>query len=195
MHHGEVENETDIKLLDKTEANKSSVSNEKDAKNAISKKSNIIDHQKLINNTISNFFDENHLFDLLNKQILFKNKKNKNKLNKLVNGECCGSSSTASNVETSIGAVKHANELAPTATTTSSTATNAAINVTKEGEKNKSCSMSSTSSSSSSTTSSNSKSALTGLDKKLLKKKIMSNIGKIKIEDYVSFFLKINFNL
>jgi len=195
LHHGEVENETDIKLLDKTEANKSSVSNEKDAKNAISKKSNIIDHQKLINNTISNFFDENHLFDLLNKQILFKNKKNKNKLNKLVNGECCGSSSTASNVETSIGAVKHANELAPTATTTSSTATNAAINVTKEGEKNKSCSMSSTSSSSSSTTSSNSKSALTGLDKKLLKKKIMSNIGKIKIEDYVSFFLKINFNL
>ncbi len=189
MNQEELENETDVKPLDKTETNKTSASIEKDARNPISKKTPIIDHHKLINNTISNFFDENHLFDLLNKQILFKNKKNKTKTNKIGNGDGCGSSNggnTVSNIETSIAAVKQANE--PTAATTKNKTVS---NVVKESETNKSGSISSTSSSSSSTTSTNSKSALTGLDKKLLKKKIMSNIGKIKIEDYVSAFFQL----
>lgn len=189
MNQEELENETDVTPLDKTETNKTTASTEKDAKNVISKKSTIIDHHKLINSTISNFFDENHLFDLLNKQILFKNKKNKTKTNKIVNGDGSRSSNggnAVSNIETSIAAVKQANE------PNSATATHKiASNIVKERETNKSGSISSTSSSSSSTTSTNSKSALTGLDKKLLKKKIMSNIGKIKIEDYVSAFFPV----
>ena len=175
LNHGEVDNQKDKKSLDKI------TSIENNTRNEISKNSNAIDPHTIINNTISDFFDENHLFDLLNKQILFKNKKNKSKLNKIVNGECSNSASITS-----------ANQVNATSSTTTTTTTAAATanasNVGKESETNKSCSMSSTSStSSSSTTSSNSKSALTGLDKKLLKKKIMSNIGKIKIEDYVSF--------
>ena len=141
-------------------------------------------HDKLINNTIKNFFDENHLFDLLNRQVLFKNKSSKAKSSKLVNIE-----HNASNIEASIAAVKKANEAVAAKIASNDASKHSSASKEKEVEQSQtttSLPSSSSSSTSSNLSINNSESALTSLDKKLLKKKIMSNIGKIKIEDYVS---------
>ena len=141
-----------MEKYDKTGEQNTETGNEakpKLSKSKTSKKKKLYSNKTATNHN-TNLFDESHLFELLNKQNILKNKMNKYKLKRIA----VESSDLDAELNKLPLLINQDDKL--------------------NSDKYKNISTS------------DSKSALTSLDKKILKEKIMSNIGKMKIEDYVS---------